>query len=505
MTIIYSDSSVKLSKTELDERVSRAATALSKAGVRPGDAVALLLRNDFAFFEATMAAGQLGAFVVPMNWHFKGDEIAYLLDDSGAKLLVAHADLYYPIASEIRDRCEIRLVPTPEAIVRAYGVDPALANVRADDLAWGVWISDFACRTEPPAPSPGNIVYTSGTSGRPKGVRRDGLSSEQVAARNEGLIKGFGLEPGIISAVTGPMYHGSTNGHGLNTVALGGTAVLLPRFDAEDLLRCIDEFKIENLTLVPTMFIRLLALPEEVRQRYDISSLKFVSHGAAPCPPAVKQAMIEWFGPIIEEFYAATEVSGISRITAAEWLEKPGSVGKPTVPLLIVGKDGESLSQGEIGEIFVRPRFDFSFQNLPGARQDLDRDGYVATGDIGYLDTDGYLFLSDRKRDMVISGGVNIYPAEIEAILIQMPGVRDCALFGIPDHNMGEHLAAAVELQPGHSLNADDVRAWVRERAAGYKVPKLVEFHARLPRTDTGKIFKNELRWPHWANAGRNI
>ncbi len=505
MAIRYADGSRTVTNEEVRLTAAKAANGFASLGVGQGDAIALMLRNDVALFEASFAAAQLGAFVVPINWHLQGDETRYILLDCGAKILVIHEDLYEIVGSFIPSNIVVRLVRTPAMIEQVYRLPARKRTATAATLDWDAWVDDFSPSSISDRVSPGNIVYTSGTTGRPKGVRRDGLTAEEIDARNRALAKGYGLKRGMRAIITGPMYHGSTNGHGLGVVRYDGDAVLMPRFDAEDLLRLIESHKAQNLTLVPTMFVRLVALPEAVRARYDVSSLEFVSHGAAPCPVEVKHRMIEWFGPIISEFYGSTELSGVSSIDSYEWLEKPGSVGRPHVPIKIVGAKGELGLGGGVGDILVKPAFKFAYHNSPG-RAEADGDGYISTGDIGYLDSDGYLFICDRKTDMVISGGVNIYPAEIEAVLLQMPGVRDCAVFGVPDAEMGESLAAAVEVEPGFPpMTAEDIRGWVRERLAGYKAPKLVEFHAELPRHDTGKIFKNELRRPHWADAGRQI
>jgi long-chain acyl-CoA synthetase len=321
----------------------------------------------------------------------------------------------------------------------------------------------------------------------------------------------FDIRPGegIRTVITGPVYHSAPNLYALSAARDGGLVVLQPRFDAEDLLRQIEQHRITHLHMVPTMFVRLLKLPAEVRGKYDLSSLKFVVHAAAPCPPDVKRQMIEWWGPIINEYYGGTETGGAVFHTAEEALKKPGTVGRP-IPgavVKILDAAGKELGPGKIGEVYLRiggfP--DFTYNGMDDKRHEVERNGLITCGDVGYLDEEGYLFLCDRVRDMVISGGVNIYPAEIEAVLIGMPGVQDCAVFGIPDEEYGESLAAFIQPQPNATLTADAVRAWLRERVAGYKVPKMVEFRAELPREDSGKIFKRKLRAPYWEKAGRQI
>jgi long-chain acyl-CoA synthetase len=290
---------------------------------------------------------------------------------------------------------------------------------------------------------------------------------------------------------------------------VGETMVLMPRFDPIELLELIERERLDTLFMVPTMFIRLLKLPEEVRRRYDVSSLRFVMHAAAPCPHDVKRAMIDWWGPVINEFYGSTESSAVTLASSADTLAKPGTVGRLVegAELRILDDDGRMLPAGEIGEIFTRfaEMPDFTYHNRPDERARVERDGFITSGDVGYLDNDGYLFLCDRKRDMVISGGVNIYPAEIEAVLLGLAGVKDCAVFGIPDAEFGERLMAVVEPMDGSPVSAEDVRTYLRAHLADYKVPRVIELGRDLPREDSGKIFKRRLRDPYWQGVGRRI
>jgi long-chain acyl-CoA synthetase len=289
----------------------------------------------------------------------------------------------------------------------------------------------------------------------------------------------------------------------------GAFMVLQPRFDAEELLQLVERHRITHLHMVPTMFVRLLKLPEAVRRKYDLSSLRFVAHGAAPCAPAVKKQMIEWWGPVINEYYGGTETGATVFHTAAEALRKPGTVGRVVegAVVKVLDAEGRELGPNQVGELYMRivGITDFTYHGMDEKRREVERRGLITVGDIGYVDEDGYVFLCDRARDMVISGGVNIYPAEIESVLITMPGVGDCAVFGIPDEEYGEALCAHVELQEGARLAADDVRAFLRAHLAKYKVPKLVEFRCELPREDSGKIFKRKLRAPYWEAVGRQI
>jgi long-chain acyl-CoA synthetase len=280
-------------------------------------------------------------------------------------------------------------------------------------------------------------------------------------------------------------------------------------FDAEEFLRIVDEHRVTVVQMVPTMFVRMLALPEEVRRRYDTSSLRWIVHAAAPCPPDVKRAMIEWLGPIIAEYYGSTETGPVVYCDSEEWLTHPGTVGRPIerAVVRVLDEDGNDRPTGESGEVFVWLDTwpDFTYEGDDAKRRAIERDGLVSAGDIGYLDADGFLYLNDRASDMVISGGVNIYPAEIEACLLGLDGVRDCAVFGIPDDEFGEALAAHVELDEGAALGADEVRDHIRTSLAGYKTPRVVEFSDALPREDSGKIFKRRLREPYWAERDRAI
>jgi len=284
---------------------------------------------------------------------------------------------------------------------------------------------------------------------------------------------------------------------------------IMDGFDAEEFLCIVERHRVTVVQMVPTMFVRLLALPEQVRRRYDLSSLRRVVHAAAPCPPEVKRAMIEWFGPIIYEYYGGTETGPIVFCTSDEWLAHPGTVGRPLdgAVVKVLDAGGRELPARESGEIYmwldVWP--DFTYEGDEQKRRSVERDGLISCGDIGYLDDDGYLYLNDRSSDMVISGGVNIYPAEIEACLLSLGGVRDCAVFGIPDEEFGESLAAHIELDEQAELSADAVRAHVRTRLAGYKTPRVVEFSDSLPREDSGKIFKRRLREPYWRGRERAI
>jgi long-chain acyl-CoA synthetase len=501
----------RLGQEELLDRVAGAAAGFARLGIGADHAVAMVLRNDFAFFEAAMGAGLIGAYAVPVNWHFTAEEAGYIIRDCGAKAVVVHADLLPRVAPGIPPGVPILVVATPPEIAAAYGIAAEETAVPAGHLAWDAWVAEQPRWTAPPAATRSNIIYTSGTTGRPKGVRRHAAMPEmaEIYARMVATVFGMPLDGGMRAVLTGPIYHSAPNAYGLYAVRWGGFVVLQPRFDPEELLQLIERHRITHLHMVPTMFVRLLKLPEAVRRKYDVSSLTFVTHAAAPCAPAVKKQMIEWWGPVINEYYGATETGATVFHTAAEALRKPGTVGRAIegAVVKVLDPEGRELGPNQVGEVHMRLAgiAEFTYHGMDEKRRAIERLSLLTAGDIGYLDEDGYLFLCDRAIDMVISGGVNIYPAEIEAVLITMPGVRDCAVFGIPDDEYGEALCVHVEPQEGVPLSVEDVRDFLRARVASYKVPKTIELRCDLPREDSGKIFKRKLRAPYWEQAGRQI
>jgi long-chain acyl-CoA synthetase len=499
----------KRSHAEVADRAARIAGGFEKLGVKQGDSVCILMRNDIAFIEAAYAAMRLGAYAVPVNWHFKPEEINYVLKDSGTSVLIGHADMLHQLREAIPAGVTVLSAATPPEILANYKINPD--HLATPDFAVDLesWLELQPPYDGPALPQPANMIYTSGTTGHPKGVRRNAPTPEQSASSERMRAMIYGLKPGARALLPGPLYHSAPNSFGLRAGRLGGALVLMPRFDPEQLLRLIEVERIDTVFMVPTMFIRLMKLPETVRSNYDMSSLRHVIHAAAPCPADVKRAVIEWWGPVIYEFYGSTESGAVTFANSEDALKKPGTVGRisPGAELRFIGDDGSVLPQGEIGEIYSRiaDNPDFTYHNKPDKRAEIERDGFITSGDVGYIDEDGYVFICDRKRDMVISGGVNIYPAEIEAALHAVPGVHDCAVFGIPDDEFGEALMAVVEPQAGATLDIADIRAQLKISLADYKVPKHVEIHKQLPREDSGKIFKRRLRDPYWERAGRRI
>ncbi len=495
---------------DLFGRALRATRGLHELGIGAGDRIALLLRNSIEFLEASIATVPLGASAVPINWHWRGEEIAHVLRDSGANALVVHADLWPAIAPSVPEGLAVIVVPADGDRADAGGADAgAPAPEPAGALRWPEWLAGNEPWAQPPEGAPVSIIYTSGTTGRPKGVVRTPATDEQREATQALLGEIFQLAPGERTVIPAPMYHTAPNVYALSSAIRGLDMTIMTGFDAEEFLRIVAERRVTVVQMVPTMFVRLLALPEPVRSRYDLSSLRWIVHAAAPCPPDVKHEMIQWLGPIVAEYYGGTETGPVVFCTSEEWLAHPGTVGRPLerAVVRVLDADGSELAAGESGEVYMWLDAwpDFTYEGDHAKRRAVERDGLVSCGDIGYLDADGYLYLNDRASDMVISGGVNIYPAEIEACLLSLEGVRDCAVFGIPDAEFGEALAAHVEAHDGARLTAEDVREHVRARLAGYKTPRVVEFTESLPREDSGKIFKRRLREPYWIGQERAI
>lgn len=504
----------RISTEILQKRAARAASGFASLRIGRGDTVALYLRNDICFFEASYAAGLVGAYPTPVNWHYTEEEVRYLIENSGARVIVVHADLTKLLPSTLPQGTAVLVVGVTPEVRDAYRIPAETCDVPSGMIDWSLWLDSFDVYKEIPAAAPGTIIYTSGTTGRPKGVRRNPPTHEQAIVADRILSRGFGFagymdDPSrIVTVVTGPLYHTSPNLYGLMAARLGAQVVLQPRFDPEDLLRLIEEYRVTHLHMVPIMFNRLLALLDEIKNKYDLSSLRFVVHAAAPCPVRIKHAMIEWWGPVINEYYGSTETGILTFCTAQEWLAHPGTVGRPLpeVEMRVIDANGASLPTRGIGEIVAKSTIaDFTYHGDDDKRRAAEKVGLIAPGDIGYLDEDGFLYLCDRAKDMIISGGAKIYPAQIEAELQRMPGVADCGIFGIPDDEYGEAIYAAVQLQPGVKITQAEVTAFLRAHVAGYAIPRQIQFYGELPREDSGKIFKRKLREPFWRGHHRQI
>lgn len=472
---------------ELADRVNRASRALAAraqpVGTRP-PGVALLCANRTEFVEVIYACEQAGLCLTPINWHLGAEEIRYILEDCEASAFIADARFAAVVASVGAN------VKPPHRLAVGGPIHGFESYDRALDEQDGAPLAAPVLGTR--------MFYTSGTTGRPKGVVR-----ELIPGTAEGLAALARMRGGAHTAlVTGPLYHAAPLAINLQPpIAAGCTVVLVDRFDAEETLRLIERHKVSHVHMVPTMFHRLLALPAEVRGRYDVSSLRYVVHGAAPCPVHVKQAMIDWLGPIVHEYYAATEGGTVS-ISAAEWLEKPGSVGKPAAQAVeIRDPDGQPCGPGETGTVFFeRPEagsFEY-FKDPAKTATTYDGSGrWFTLGDQGYLDGDGYLFLTGRTAEVIISGGVNIYPAEVDAVLLMHDAVADAAAVGVPHDEWGEEVKAVVELRPGRDPSdelAQDLIAFCRDRLAHFKCPRSVDFVGELPRSPAGKVLRTQVR-----------
>ena len=397
----------------------------------------------------------------------------------------------------------------PRETRAAFRLTDEQCAVPAGATEWERWLADSPAYDGPPRKVHYSLPYSSGTTGRPKGVKRRPAAPEQLARVTEITQTALGIRQGMRTAMVAPLYHSAPASYGMQSLMFGDLVLVHERFDAERLLADIERHRLDRLYLVPTHFVRLLRLPDAVKQRYDLSSVEFVASTGSPCPPEVKKQMIDWWGPVINESYASSEAGFITLLSAEESRTHPGSAGRPLAgaDVRIMDDDGRVLPPFEPGLIYCRQSAypDFTYINRDADRQAIDRDGLVAVGDVGYFDRDGYLYICDRKSDMVISGGVNIYPAEIEAVLITMPEVADCAVFGIPDAEFGEALAAHVQPHDGATIEREAVRAFLKARIADFKVPRVIEFSDALPREESGKIFKRRLREPYWKEAGRRI
>jgi long-chain acyl-CoA synthetase len=499
-----------VSTSELMLNAARAATGFRDLGVATGDTVALLMRNDVPFLESSLAASMLAATAVPLNWHSVANEIEYILADCQAKVLVAHSDLLRSLPGlMVPESTHLVIVETPAEIVDAWKLTPADAMVHEDDVVWHEWIGGKEPMSASAQSAASSVIYTSGTTGVPKGVKRMPLTETQRGALGAVLARLTGITSGDSTIISAPLYHTAPNATALHAVAVGASVVLQPKFDPEQLLELIERNKVTVLQLVPTMFSQLLSLSPEQRDSYDMSSLRYVVHTAAPCPPEIKRKMIDWWGPVIYEYYGSTEAGAVTFCSSEEWLTHPGTVGKaiPEASVKVFDERGIEVTSNTVGEIYSKLNAisDFTYLGDDEKRRSLDSHGLIKSGDLGYLDDEGYLYICDRKTDMIIFGGSNIYSAEIEAVMLTIPGIQDVAVFGIPDKQFGERPAAAVQLTAGTALDTETILVYLRDRISGYKIPRMITFHDNLPREETGKIFKRKLRDPYWKDVVRKI
>ena len=487
--VILAGSGKVIDFAELEERANRLAHYWRAAGLREGDTVAVIMENNEHVHPVMWAARRSGLYYAMINTHLTAAEAAYIVDNSGAKAVVG--------SSAMRPVCERLEEHLPEGL-------PELLVIADDDLpGWQRYPECVADQPASPIPdeTEGDLLqYSSGTTGRPKGIRRELPHVSPAEAPNilMPLMNAVGITSDSVYLSPAPLYHTAPSFWSMVVQSLGGTTVVMEKFDPEHALECIQRYRITHGQFVPAMFVRMLKLPESVRSSYDVTSLQRVVHAAAPCPIDIKKQMIQWWGPIVDEYYASSEAVGASFIRAEDWLNHPGSVGRPLVGVPhILDENGKELPPGEPGEIYYEGGHSFEYLKddaKTAAAHDVH--GWVTVGDVGYLDDDGYLFLTDRRHHMIISGGVNIYPQEAEDLLITHPKVLDAAVFGIPDDEMGQSVKGVVQtVDPADATDdfAAELLDWLRNRLAHYKCPRSLSFEAQLPRTDTGKLYKQQL------------
>jgi long-chain acyl-CoA synthetase len=490
-----------LTYRQLDDNSNRLAQLLKAHGLRPGDNVALYLDNQLAFFEALWACLRSGLYFTPINHHLSASEAAYIVDNCDAKALIAGARLEG--AEELGRR-------SPRPVVK-LSVDGALAG-------FAEYAAELALR---PAEKLARerlgsmMMYSSGTTGRPNGIRRSPPDSGPEGGIPSFTYLGdlFGIDASTVYLSTAPMYHAAPCGFSVAVHQVGGTLVMMDRFDGETALQLIERHRVTHSQWVPSMFIRLLKLDEAVRTRYDLSSHRTAIHAAAPCPIEVKRRMIEWWGPVLLEYYSSTENAGMAVIDSEEWLAHPGSVGRSRgAPFHICDEDGRELPPGVPGLIYGEAPVSapFAYHKDDGKTASAmhpDHPAWMTVGDVGYLDEEGYLYLTDRKAFMIISGGVNIYPQQIEDALALHPKIADVAVIGVPNEDLGEEVKAVVETAPGVEPSealAQEIMDFVREKLGRQLTPRSVDFIDQLPRLPTGKLYKKGLRATYWGETAPN-
>jgi len=474
---------------ELDARINQGAHLLRALALHPGDTMAMCLGNSLSFFYVACAAARSGIRLVPISSKLTAAEIQFIVRDSGAAALVTSPAIEADHAA----------LPAmmPDVVMLEISIEPAPGyrcwSALADGQPTGP-IADEAPGTE--------MLYSSGTTGRPKGIRYLGLpdgSAGGVAAAILPALNRLGIGPSTVYLSPAPLYHSGPYAWAMALLRVGGTIVVMERFDAEQALRLIAQYRVTLSQWVPTHFVRLLKLPDSVRNGYDLSSLTLAVHAAAPCPVSVKQAMIDWWGPILLEYFGSSEQTALTFITSPEALERPGSVGRCTLGTLhICDDEGNPVPVGTIGQIYAEGGMRFAYhQDEEKTRQSRNALGWTTVGDLGYLDEQGYLFLTDRKSFMIITGGVNVYPQEVENLLVAHPRIEDAAVIGLPDPDLGEMVTAVVQpidMSDATPAFAEELRNWLREHLSGVKVPKQVLFRSKLPRLPTGKMVKHRLR-----------
>jgi long-chain acyl-CoA synthetase len=492
---------VEVTYGELFERANQFVHGLRALGLQAGDDVAVVLPNSTDFYALFFAATQAGWYFTPINHHLVGPEIAYIVNDCEAKALI--------VDERFAEACSIATKELTLDADHRFSIGTVEGYRSIAELTAGQPTTLPEDRTAGAA-----MHYTSGTTGKPKGVRRklSGADPDEAASLMGFLLMLFGIQPydDNVHICGSPLYHTAVLLFSSSSIHMGHPVVLMDKWTPELMLELIQEHKVTHSHMVPTQFHRLLALPEDVRKGYDVSSLRHMIHAAAPCPPEIKRRMIEWWGNAIDEYYAATEGGG-TLVTAEQWMQKPGTVGLPwpTSEIKIFDEAGEELPTGDIGTVYMRMGAgEFEYFKDKDKTEANRRAGFFTVGDVGYLDEDNYLFLCDRKADMIISGGVNIYPAEIEGVLLSFPKVADAAVFGIPHEDWGEEIKAVIEpapgVEPGEELTGE-ILAFCRDNLAKFKLPKSVDYTNEMPRDPNGKLYKRKLRDPYWEGHERAI
>lgn len=488
-----------LTYAELEAASNRGAHALRACGMRPADHVAVLLGNHPGFLPFYWAAMRAGLYFTPISSHSTAEEAAYIVRDCGARLVVSSGALR-------------------EVAAALPALAPQVRHWFSLDDAFGCFAGWDRASADRPATPIGdevgghNMMYSSGTTGRPKGIKVAFANQpiEALVPVMRHFAAALGYDKDTVYLSPAPLYHAAPLGFCATVMRLGGRVVVLDKFDPEAFLQCIERYRVTHTQLVPTMFVRLLKLPPEVRARYDLSSLRCALHAAAPCPVAVKQQMMDWWGPVIYEQYSGSEGNGCTFIGPRDWLAHKGSVGRALVgQVRIVGEDGGVLPAGEVGAVYFESERRFAYHNDPDkTREAFHPNGWSTLGDVGYLDEEGYLYLTDRKAYMIISGGVNIYPQEAENVLTVHPKVADVAVFGVPNEEFGEEVKAVVQpvdmAAAGPAL-AEELIAWCRQHLAGFKCPRSIDFEPALPRHENGKLYKRKLRDRYWAGRENRL
>ena len=488
---------------ELNDRSNQLAQLMHARGLRRGDHVSIFMENNLVFFDALWAAFRSGLYFTTVNRYLTGEEAGYIVDNSESKVLVASKALA-ETAAEIPQHA-----PNCETWLMADGAEDGFEDFESA-------IAEHPA--EPLAEEPAGffMLYSSGTTGRPKGIMRP--LPEGSIADDAGPVGGlqqalWGFDENAVYLSPAPLYHSAPIGFCQAVQSLGGTVVMLRRFDPVQALQAIEDHRVTHSQWVPTMFTRMLKLPEAERSGFDLSSHKVAIHAAAPCPQEVKRRMFDWWGPILYEYYGGTELNGFTHTGPEEWLAHPGTVGKSILGVIhICDEDGKELPNGEPGIVYFElPAMPFEYLKDPQKTKDAqhpEHANWTALGDVGYVDDEGYLYLTDRATFMIISGGVNIYPQEIEDALVMHPQIADVAVIGVPNAEMGEEVKAVVQLAEGVAESAEleaELIAYAREHIAHYKCPKSIDFRAELPRLPTGKLYKRLLKDEYWGKTGSRI